>query len=86
MIQLTPLEESVAVKELIQQGLEKGLERGVKKGQMIGQIQLIQRILKMPQADEDFLVQRPVEELKTMLTNLEAKLSKASNFQVGDNR
>ena len=86
MIQLTPLEESVAVKELIQQGLEKGLERGVKKGQMIGQIQLIQRILKMPQADEDFLVQRPVEELKTMLTDLEAKLSKASNFQAGDNR
>ena len=84
MIQLTPLEESVAVKELIQQGMERGmergLERGLKKGQMIGQIQLIQRLLKIPQTPDESLAQRPIEELKTMLTDLEAKLSKNGNI------
>ena len=72
MIQLTPLEESVAVKELIQQGMEKG--------QIVGQIQLIQRLLKIPQTPDESLAQRPIEELKTLLADLEAKLSKNANI------
>jgi predicted transposase YdaD len=89
MIQLTPLEESMAVKELIQQGvekgeekgLEKGLEQGIKKGQFIGQIQLIQRLLKRPQTPNQSLAERPLEELTTMLAHLEEELSKDSTIQ-----
>lgn len=101
MIQLTPLEESLAVKELVQQGMEKGvekgieqglerglekglergLEQGIKKGQLIGQIQLIQRLLKSPQTSSESLAERPLEELRTTLANLEAELSKDSTVQ-----
>ncbi len=80
MIELTPLEETVAVKQLIDQGLqkgiEKGMEKGMEKGQFIGQIQLIQRLLKRPQTPNESLAILDVEELKTMLTNLEADLGR----------
>jgi predicted transposase YdaD len=84
MIQLTPLEESAAVKELIQQGMKKGEKkgekRGMKKGQMIGQIQLIQRLLRLSQTPDESLSQLSTEELKAMLSDLEAKLSKNANI------
>ena len=84
MIELTPLEETVAVKQLIDQGLqkglqkgmEKGMQKGMQKGQFIGQIQLIQRLLKRPQTPNESLALLDVEELETMLTNLEADLER----------
>jgi predicted transposase YdaD len=81
MIQLTPLEESLAVKELVQQGVEKGVEQGMKKGQVIGQIQLIQRWLKRPQTPSEHLAERPMEELSEMLAGLEGELAKHSTIQ-----
>jgi predicted transposase YdaD len=79
MIELTPLEETVAVKQLIDQGLQKGMEQGLQKGmakgQYIGQIQLIQRLLKRPQTPNESLVVLDVEELRTMLAKLETELS-----------
>ena len=82
MIQLTPLEETVAGKQLIDQGLQKGLEKGLErglekgmeKGQFIGQIQLIQRLLKRPQTPNESLAILDVGELEDMLANLEADL------------
>jgi predicted transposase YdaD len=71
MIQLTPLEESVAVQELVQQGMEKG--------QLIGQIQLIQRLLKRPQTPKESLRGREVPELETLLADLEADLARERN-------
>lgn len=71
MIQLTPLEETVAVKELIQ----KGMEKGMKKGQLIGQIQLLQRLLKRPETPDETLTGLGLKELQTMLEKLEAALS-----------
>ena len=78
MIELTPLEDTVAGKELIQQGIDQGIdqgmEKGMEKGQRIGQIRLIQRLLKRPQTPNESLSILDVEELETMLANLEADL------------
>ena len=74
MIELTPLEDTVAGKELIQQGINQGIDQGMEKGQRIGQIRLIQRLLKRPQTPNESLSILDVEELETMLANLEADL------------
>ena len=70
MIQLTPLEETVAVKELIQMGMEKGRE----EGELIGKIQMAQRFLKRPIMPKESLVEQGVESLRTLLEQLEAEL------------
>ena len=80
MIELTPLEETVAVKQLIQQGIdegkEKGMEEGMEKGQIIGQIRLIERLLKRPRTPNETLALLDVEELEPILANLEADLGR----------
>ena len=93
MIELTPLEETVAVKQLIDQGLQKGMEKGIEKGmekgmakgmakgQFIGQIQLIQLLLKRPQTPTESLVVLDVEELRDMLAKLETELSGSANWR-----
>jgi len=68
MIQLTPLEETVAGKQLIDMGMEKG--------HLIGQIQSIQRFLKRPRTPNETLARLDVEELGTVLANLEAELGR----------
>ena len=92
MIQLTPLEETVAVKELIRQsmekgmekgmerGMEKGMETGMEKGRLIGQIQLIQRLLKRPRTPEASLRALDSGQLETMLANLEADLTREAKW------
>jgi predicted transposase YdaD len=72
MIQLTPLEETVAGKQLIDMGMEKGME----KGHLIGQIQSIQRFLKRPRTPNETLARLDVEELGTVLANLDAELGR----------
>jgi flagellar biosynthesis/type III secretory pathway protein FliH len=73
----------VAVQELIQQGKakgkEEGREEGLEKGQLIGQIQLIQRILKRPQTPQESLRLLGTEELETMLAKLETDLARERN-------
>ena len=94
MIELTPLEETVAGKQLIQQGmdqgmekglekgmktgLEKGMETGLEKGQLIGQIQLIQRLLKRPSSPTKSLSHLGIKELEATLAALEADWSKGT--------
>ena len=91
MIQLTPLEETTAVKELIQkgkdegmerglaQGLEKGLEIGSKigleKGELIGKIQMAQRFLKQSVTPKPVLKEESIESLQIILEKLESELS-----------
>lgn len=72
MIQLTPLEETVAGKELLEEGMEKG--------KLIGKIQLLQLLLKQPQTAENDLEFLDMEALDAMCAGLEAELAKNANW------
>ncbi|MCP4348171.1 MAG: DUF2887 domain-containing protein [Desulfobacterales bacterium] len=70
MIQLTPLEETVAGQELIQIGLEKGRE----EGELIGKIHMAQRFMKRSLTPKKRLLQKSTEDLKMILKKLETDL------------
>jgi predicted transposase YdaD len=82
MIQLTPLDKTVAGQELIQmginegilKGLEKGRIEGIEKGEIIGKIHLAQRLLKRRITSKKKLVEQSPKELKAILKKLEAEL------------
>ena len=102
MIQLTPLEKSVAVQQLIrlnvikskkeakeegireglekglEQGLEKGLEKGkkegIKQGELIGEIRMLQKVLKHAASSKKELTGKTPEELRKLLKQLKAEL------------
>ncbi len=67
MIQLTPLEETVAGQELIQMGVEQG--------ELIGKIQLLQEILKCRRNSRATLAKKSIGELKIMFEKLKSQLS-----------
>ncbi len=71
MIQLTPLEETVAGQELIQMGVEQGLEQG----KLIGNIQLLQELLKRRRSSTATLAKKSIGELKAMFEKLKSQLS-----------
>ncbi|MCP4757140.1 MAG: DUF2887 domain-containing protein, partial [Proteobacteria bacterium] len=48
MLELTPLEETTAVKEIIQITREEGREEGIDTGELIGKIHMAQRLLGKP--------------------------------------
>ena len=87
MLKLTPLEEMVAGKELIQigksQGLEEGLEEGreegreegLQKGILIGQIHMTQNLLKQDITPGEDLIRISTEELQTILQQLQSQLN-----------
>jgi len=66
MIQLTPLDKTVAGQELIFMGLEKG--------KIIGKIRLAQRLLKHPITPEKKLLDQTPKELRAILKKLEIEL------------
>ena len=84
MLQLTPLEETVAVKELmnksrqegLREGLQEGLLKGIATGEMVGEIHLAQRILNKPISPTEELAQRQPNVLKAMLQELTTELAK----------
>ena len=84
MLQLTPLEETRAGKELMfaseqrgqAKGRQEGEKRGVTKGEVIGEIRALQKVLKQPVTPIKHLVPRSVKTLKVMLEELEAELAK----------
>jgi hypothetical protein len=71
MIQLTPLEETVAVQELMQESMEKG--------ELVATIQMTQKWLKRPLTPKSTLYNLAVEELKSILADLEAQLPGDAN-------
>ena len=83
MLQLTPLEQTVAGQELIQiglaqglgQGLEKGREQGREQGRLIGEILMAQRILRLPIVSEKELAQKNMEELNIIFQQLDSELN-----------
>ncbi len=86
MLQLTPLEKSVAVQQLIrinvrkskkeakEEGINEGLKKGMKQGELIGEIRTLQRILKYPQSIQSELAEKPLKELRAMLQKLKSDL------------
>ena len=91
MLQLTPLEKSVAVQQLIRinitkskkeakaEGIKEGKEKGIKQGELIGEIRTLQRILKYPQNTQAELAEKPLKELRTLLLKL--KVVTAREYQ-----
>ena len=81
MIELTPLDQTVAGLELIEigveQGMRKGVEKGVRKGKLIGEILFAQRILKQNAYIyiEKDLELKDTNELKRISAELELKFS-----------
>jgi hypothetical protein len=81
MIQLTPLEETTAVKELLHiketeamlAGEKKGEKRGEKKGEIIGTINTLQRVMRLTLTPRELLTKQTAEQLQTILAKLEAK-------------
>ena len=69
MIQLTPLEETTAVKELLQ---IKETEASI-KGELIGTINTLQRVMRLTLTPRELLIKQTSEQLQTILAKLEAK-------------
>jgi len=78
MLQLTPPEKSVAVRQLIRINVTKSKkeakEEGIKQGELIGGIRTLQRILKYPQSIQSELTEKPLKELGAMLQKLKSDL------------
>ncbi len=72
MLNLTPLEETTAVKEIIQISEEKGREAG----KVIGQIHLAQRLMGKPLTPIEKLNEQSIDELNAILDMLEPELNK----------
>ena len=81
ILKLTPLDETVAGKELIQigksQGLEEGLEEGLEKGKLIGQIHMTQNLLKQERTPEEELIRKRKEELQSLFQQLQSQLNRS---------
>ncbi|MCP4688431.1 MAG: hypothetical protein GY859_10290 [Desulfobacterales bacterium] len=76
MLNLTPLEETTAVKEIIQISEEKGIEKGLDKGELIGKIHMAQSLMRKPLTPREKLVEQDVEDLNAILDMLKPELNK----------
>ncbi len=76
MLNLTPLEETTAFKEIVEITMDKGLNKGREEGKLIGQIQLAQRLMGKPLIPTETLVEKSIDELSAILDALEPELSK----------
>ncbi len=78
MIQLIPFEETTVGKELIQQGkelaMQQNYEKAVRTGALIGQLQVIHRLLKRYLKPNDSLTEELLEELGAAVEKLEAEM------------
>ncbi|MCP4348511.1 MAG: hypothetical protein GY795_23760 [Desulfobacterales bacterium] len=76
------LTDTVAGRQIFEEGVEKGVEKGIKKGveegmnqgELIGEIRMAQRVLKRTVSSKDALAQKNTEELKQMFQQIEAEL------------
>jgi hypothetical protein len=79
MIQLTPLDKTVAGQELIMMGIEQGRTEGLIEGriegELIGKIHATQRFLNRRITPKKKLLSQSIKELKATLKQLEAMLN-----------
>jgi len=73
MVQLIPLDQTTAGKQIY--------ERGFNLGKLIGPIRLAQQLLKQPLSTKEELAKRTEEELKAILAQLEAQLEASLKLQ-----
>jgi len=84
MLQLTPLEKTMAGQEVFLMGKQEGLfegqeigrEQGIRHGEMIGEIRLAQRLLNKEVSSREMLSSRPLAELEILFKKLDAELKK----------
>jgi predicted transposase YdaD len=92
MLNLTPLEETVAVKELIavaelrgekrgeargeKRGEARGEKRGEKRGALLGRIRAFQEMLGLPTSSPDSLRRQSLPELEQLAAELQARLQR----------
>jgi len=78
MLQLTPLEETVAGKQLIaigrEQGIKQGVEQGMARGELMGEIRMCQRILHLPVSSRETLMSLSMDRLRALHAELTRKL------------
>jgi hypothetical protein len=70
MLQLTPLDQTTAGRQIY----ERGFKQGLVLGRLAGQILLAQQFLKKPLSPKDELKEKTEEELKAMLKQLEIEV------------
>jgi len=70
MLQLTPLDQTTAGKQIFARGLDKG--------EFIGKIHFAQKLLEQPLSLKEELAKKTENELKTILGLLEAQLGSSS--------
>jgi predicted transposase YdaD len=79
MLHLTPIEETLIGKELIQigkqEGRQEGRQEGLTKGELIGAIRFAQKMLKQPVSPSGKLVRKSPTALNAMLKAWEAELA-----------
>jgi flagellar biosynthesis/type III secretory pathway protein FliH len=91
MLHLTPIEEIVIGKELIEIGkkgalqaewqksfrkaFREGFQQGLLKGELIGEIRVMQKVLRRRVSPISALARKGQKTLKAMLAELEAELS-----------
>lgn len=67
----------------LQQGIEQGIERGIKRGReegvVIGEILFAQKIMKLTVYDRAELERKGLDELKEILTKMEAQIQQTEN-------
>ncbi len=68
------LMDTVAGRQIFEEGVEKGVEEGMNQGELIGEIRMAQRVLKRTVSSKDALAQKNTEELKQMFQQIEAEL------------
>lgn len=71
-LKLTPIDQTVIGRELLNRGREDGREEGEKKGILIGEILMAQRLLKYPFSAKEELTIKSIEELQDILRQLES--------------
>lgn len=63
-----------ARQEGMEKGMEKGRQEGLEKGEVVGKIQLLQDLLGVESSATASLRERTIDELSTMLTDLQQRL------------
>ncbi|MDM8551258.1 hypothetical protein QUF72_14330 [Desulfobacterales bacterium HSG2] len=78
MIELTPIEETLVGRELIQigktLGKKEGKKEGMRKGELIGEIRMARRILRRPRIPKDELSRMSLRKLRDILKEMESEL------------
>lgn len=72
--EMPDLRDTQSGKDLIAIGVREGMEKGIEQGELIGQITLLEKLLRLPVSNRQQLASRNVDELRKQLDDLQSKL------------